>query len=156
MKNKNVRIHLYRFKIFRTEVDAIEDTVSKLKEIINKRESSYGLNIERDRKLREKVKSLENQNRILQEICKGKYPQIASQLEPNIASKGCAALKKIVFKQEKRLRLVEFQKLFASFLRQIDAFFCSREMIKYNGSAKCSTSYLNDAEREIVDVIISK
>lgn len=75
--------------------------------MINKREATYELNIHRDIILREKVKSLENHNRILQDLCKGMSPQTVSQPvegQGSSTNKGCAVLKKIIFKQEKRLR----------------------------------------------------
>lgn len=79
--------------------------------MIIQRETTYGLNEERDRKLRDKIRNLENQNRILQELVKGKCSYIQAVPAPPTeapSNKGCALLRKIIFKQEKRIRLATF------------------------------------------------
>lgn len=70
------------------------------------REASYSMNQEREQAFRDKIKSLEHENGLLQEVINSKQFQesIPEKGQNDMAIRGCMLLKKIIFKQEKRLR----------------------------------------------------
>lgn len=69
---------------------------------MDKREKASLLNAQKQQKHAEIIKSLENQNKILQELLKIKH---STQLPfDKLHNYDVAFLKKIIFKQEKRLR----------------------------------------------------
>lgn len=72
---------------------------------MDKRERASAFSEQKELKHVEIIKSLEGQNKILQELLKSKYVGMCPfELPEKLQSNYSAFMKKIIFKQEKRLR----------------------------------------------------
>lgn len=71
--------------------------------MVDKRERSSAINEHKQLKHIEIIRSLENQNKVLQELLKSKGT-CPFEMPENFTKYDTAFMKKIIFKQEKRLR----------------------------------------------------
>lgn len=97
---------LFSMPNFREAVDDIFKTIAQIKTLVEKREKTNILREQKEQKHIEIIGSLERQNNILQELLQSKHlAMYPFEMPEKLTTEDNAGfMKKIIFKQEKRLR----------------------------------------------------